>query len=609
MTEAFNAVHLEAVRTAAEQAALRSSVATMFVNLARRSQILVDRLIGHLDRLERGEEDPDRLAELFQLDHLATRMRRNDENLLVLAGADSTRIQREPAALMDVLRAAQSEVEHYTRIEFGVIDQDIEVAAHAVNDLVHLVAELFDNATAFSPPDSHGHGRGAPGRRPGRRCYVEDRGIGMSPEQLAELNERLATPPDGGRGRVPDDGPGRGRPAGRPARRQGRAAPRPPSAGTVADVHAAHVGAGAAGAGRPRRAAATRAAAPRSGAARGPASRRRPALALESRPSPLATGAVRRLRRRRRRRRSARRRHQQRRSPAAARSASPAASPRHGLRRRSPPRPRPPPSGRTPGRRPRRRAARRGRPPVPARLDRPPAPALARVGARRRQSAARAAGTRPRRRRRRPSASRRPGCRRCRSVAPARPAASPPAPAAPATAPAVPRQRPSGHRRRFGPTPSAAAQPPAAGGPPARPTGAAARRRQPVPKPPAPPPGRRPATHAAAAARDYPAARQCVRDTRLRRPAPPTRAAAVDRRSSRGRRSPTRRWSCRSSGSWSRPGSGPAPADASGLDASSAPRPTATGRAAGDGDRRPSAPATRPVEPDADGGRQRRGST
>ncbi|WP_107079721.1 nitrate- and nitrite sensing domain-containing protein, partial [Micromonospora sp. MH33] len=194
VTEAFNAVHLEAVRTAAEQAALRASVATMFVNLARRSQILVDRLIGHLDRLERGEEDPDRLAELFQLDHLATRMRRNDENLLVLAGADSTRVQREPAALIDVLRAAQSEVEHYTRIEFGVIDRDIEVSAHAVNDLVHLVAELFDNATAFSPPDSHVM---VEARRVGDRAslYVEDRGIGISHEQLRELNERLATPP------------------------------------------------------------------------------------------------------------------------------------------------------------------------------------------------------------------------------------------------------------------------------------------------------------------------------------------------------------------------------------------------------------------------------
>ncbi|MFC4148420.1 nitrate- and nitrite sensing domain-containing protein [Micromonospora mangrovi] len=194
VTEAFNAVHLEAVRTAAEQAALRASVATMFVNLARRSQILVDRLIGHLDRLERGEEDPDRLAELFQLDHLATRMRRNDENLLVLAGADSTRVQREPAALIDVLRAAQSEVEHYTRIEFGVIDRDIEVSAHAVNDLVHLVAELFDNATAFSPPDSAVM---VEARRVGDRAslYVEDRGIGISPDQLHDLNERLATPP------------------------------------------------------------------------------------------------------------------------------------------------------------------------------------------------------------------------------------------------------------------------------------------------------------------------------------------------------------------------------------------------------------------------------
>ncbi|GAA2505752.1 sensor histidine kinase [Winogradskya humida] len=194
VTEAFNAVHLEAVRTAAEQAALRASVATMFVNLARRSQILVDRLIGHLDRLERGEEDPDRLAELFQLDHLATRMRRNDENLLVLAGADSTRVQREPAALIDVLRAAQSEVEHYTRIEFGVIDRDIEVSAHAVNDMVHLVAELFDNATAFSPPNSHVV---VEARRLGDGAVlsVEDRGIGISREQLRDLNERLANPP------------------------------------------------------------------------------------------------------------------------------------------------------------------------------------------------------------------------------------------------------------------------------------------------------------------------------------------------------------------------------------------------------------------------------
>lgn len=122
-------------------------------------------------------------------------MRRNDENLLVLAGADSSRVQRDPAGLMDVLRAAQSEVEHYTRIEFGVIDRDIEVAAHAVNDLVHLIAELLDNATVFSPPDSQVL---VEARRVGDRAvvYVEDRGLGMSPEQLAEANERLATPPE-----------------------------------------------------------------------------------------------------------------------------------------------------------------------------------------------------------------------------------------------------------------------------------------------------------------------------------------------------------------------------------------------------------------------------
>lgn len=194
LAEAFNAVHLAAVRTAAEQSQLRASVNTMFVNLARRSQILVDRLINQLDQLERTEEDPDRLAELFQLDHLATRMRRNDENLLVLAGADSTRVQRQPAVLLDVLRAAQSEVEHYTRVEFGVVDRDLRIVAHAVNDMVHLVAELLDNATAFSPPESQVM---VEARRVGDRAvlYVEDHGLGMSPAQLAEVNERLANPP------------------------------------------------------------------------------------------------------------------------------------------------------------------------------------------------------------------------------------------------------------------------------------------------------------------------------------------------------------------------------------------------------------------------------
>ena len=194
VSEAFNVVHREAVRVAAAQAVLRASVSTMFINLARRSQLLVDRLIGHLDRLEQGEEDPDRLAQLFQLDHLATRMRRNDENLLVLAGADSSRARREAAPLGDVLRAAQSEVEQYTRIEFGVVDRDVEVEATAVNDVVHLVAELLDNATAFSSPDT---AVVVEARRVGDRAIVqiEDSGIGMSDEVLADVNERLANPP------------------------------------------------------------------------------------------------------------------------------------------------------------------------------------------------------------------------------------------------------------------------------------------------------------------------------------------------------------------------------------------------------------------------------
>ncbi len=194
VAQAFNAVHREAVRVAAEQAALRTSVSAMFLNLARRSQALVDRMIGELDAIERGEEDPKRLGQLFQLDHLATRMRRNDENLLVLAGADSGSPRRDNALLADVLRAAQSEVELYNRIEFGVVDLDVSIISHAVNDVVRLAAELLDNATRFSPPDSTVV---ADGRRIGDYVLIqiEDRGLGMTPEQLRSLNERLAEPP------------------------------------------------------------------------------------------------------------------------------------------------------------------------------------------------------------------------------------------------------------------------------------------------------------------------------------------------------------------------------------------------------------------------------
>ncbi|WP_045745076.1 sensor histidine kinase [Actinoplanes rectilineatus] len=195
VAEAFNMVHREAVRVAAEQASLRASLSTMFLSLARRSQTLVDRMIGELDQIERNEEDPKRLARLFELDHLATRMRRNDENLLVLAGAEVGTPRREDALLVDAIRAAQSEVELYHRIEFGSIDTDISVASAAVNDVVRLIAELLDNATRFSPPNTVVMAHGS---RSGDRVLVqvEDHGLGISADQLDQINRRLHAPSD-----------------------------------------------------------------------------------------------------------------------------------------------------------------------------------------------------------------------------------------------------------------------------------------------------------------------------------------------------------------------------------------------------------------------------
>jgi signal transduction histidine kinase len=193
VAEAFNMVHREAIRVAAEQAAQRISLSTMFLSLARRSQSLVDRMIGELDQIERMEEDPKRLARLFELDHLATRMRRNDENLLVLAGAEVGTPRREDALLIDALRAAQSEVELYHRIEFGTVDTDVLISAAAVNDVVRLIAELLDNATRFSPPDTVVMAHA--GRDADHAIIrIEDRGLGISPEQQDQLNLKLSEP-------------------------------------------------------------------------------------------------------------------------------------------------------------------------------------------------------------------------------------------------------------------------------------------------------------------------------------------------------------------------------------------------------------------------------
>ncbi|MGW4513094.1 nitrate- and nitrite sensing domain-containing protein [Streptomyces sp. NPDC004393] len=191
---AFDDVHREAVRLAAEQALLRGNVNAMFTNLSRRSQGLIQRQLSLISELESREADPDQLSSLFKLDHLATRMRRNGENLLVLAGEEPGRRWTRPVPLVDVLRAAASEVEQYERIELAAVPTT-EVAGRVVNDLVHLLAELLENATSFSSPQTKvkvtGHAL------PDGRVLIEihDTGIGLSPEDLAQINERLASPP------------------------------------------------------------------------------------------------------------------------------------------------------------------------------------------------------------------------------------------------------------------------------------------------------------------------------------------------------------------------------------------------------------------------------
>ncbi|GAA1922105.1 sensor histidine kinase [Streptantibioticus ferralitis] len=194
VARAFDDVHREAVRLAAEQALLRGNVNAMFTNLSRRSQGLIQRQLSLISELESREADPDQLSNLFKLDHLATRMRRNGENLLVLAGEEPGRRWTRPVPLVDVLRAAASEVEQYERIELTAVPPT-EVAGRVVNDLVHLLAELLENATSFSSPQTKvrvtGHAL------PDGRVLVEihDTGIGLSPEDLSDINERLANPP------------------------------------------------------------------------------------------------------------------------------------------------------------------------------------------------------------------------------------------------------------------------------------------------------------------------------------------------------------------------------------------------------------------------------
>ncbi|HEX4705033.1 MAG TPA: nitrate- and nitrite sensing domain-containing protein, partial [Pseudonocardiaceae bacterium] len=195
VARSFDVVHGQAVRLAAEQAVLRDNVNAIFINLSRRSQALVERQLALIDRLEKDEQDPDQLANLFELDHLATRMRRNSESLLVLSGSGLAKRMSRPVPIGELVGAAVSEVEQYARIDVGA-PPAASVFGRVVNDLIHLVAELLDNATSYSEPNTRVSVRIARTRSRELAIQITDRGVGMSEDDVRLANERLANPPD-----------------------------------------------------------------------------------------------------------------------------------------------------------------------------------------------------------------------------------------------------------------------------------------------------------------------------------------------------------------------------------------------------------------------------
>jgi signal transduction histidine kinase len=195
VANAFNDVYSTAVRVAGEQALLRQNLDTIVVNLSRRTQTLVDRQLSEIDRLEERERDPDQLGTLFRIDHLGTRVRRHAESLLVLAGVEEMRRVGTAAPVLDVVRTAVSEVEQYPRVKFGVMPTDLVIPV-AVDDVAHLLAELLDNATEFSAPSTQVMITSQPLLGGGLRIQVADSGVGIPPEELVVLNERLRQPGD-----------------------------------------------------------------------------------------------------------------------------------------------------------------------------------------------------------------------------------------------------------------------------------------------------------------------------------------------------------------------------------------------------------------------------
>ncbi|MFF3342455.1 sensor histidine kinase [Streptomyces flavidovirens] len=192
--QALNTLQRAAVESAVKQADMRRGVSEVFVNLARRNQVLLHRQLTLLDTMERRTEDTDELADLFRLDHLTTRMRRHAEGLVILSGAAPSRQWRKPVQLMDVVRAAVAEVEDYERIEVRRLPR-VGVGGPAVADVTHLIAELLENATVFSPPHTavQVHGERVAN---GFTLEIHDRGLGMTPEALLDANLRLAETPE-----------------------------------------------------------------------------------------------------------------------------------------------------------------------------------------------------------------------------------------------------------------------------------------------------------------------------------------------------------------------------------------------------------------------------
>ncbi|MFF7447210.1 MULTISPECIES: nitrate- and nitrite sensing domain-containing protein [unclassified Streptomyces] len=192
MADAREELRAELAESAAQLSRLRESIGGTFVNLALRTLGLVERQLAVIEGLEEREQDPERLATLFKLDHFATVMRRHSENLLVLAGTEHVQQHAGPVPLVDVVRAAVSEIERYERVRIAALPPHAHVAGFAADDLSHLLAELLENATSFSPPDMPVEVSGWLLESGEVMLSVQDEGIGMTEERLARLNSRLA---------------------------------------------------------------------------------------------------------------------------------------------------------------------------------------------------------------------------------------------------------------------------------------------------------------------------------------------------------------------------------------------------------------------------------